>query len=205
MPQEIGLFEAIHTQRALRRFKPDPVSDEVVRRLIDAAIRAPSGANSQPWRFIVIRDADLKRQIAAYYLRSWRASYEDPARPRSGISDRVRSSAADMAENIQEAPAFIMACIHHDGSPSTLSRGGSIYPAVQNLLLAARGLGLASVLTSLHKRYEPEIKDLLEIPNDVETAALLPIGYPADRLRYGPTRRSAVEDVTYQDVWGRTA
>ena len=83
-----------------------------------------------------------------------------------------------------------------------MSRGSSIYPAVQNLLLAARGLGLGSVITSLHKGYEAEIKELLGIPNNVETAALLPIGYPADGVRYGSTRRNPVEAVTYLERWG---
>jgi nitroreductase len=83
-----------------------------------------------------------------------------------------------------------------------MSRGGSIYPAVQNILLAARGLGLGSVITSLHKRYENEIKELLGIPEDVETAALLPIGFPAEGSRYGPTRRAPVEEVTFYDRWG---
>ena len=97
---------------------------------------------------------------------------------------------------------LILACVEHDGSPGTMSRGSSIYPAVQNLLLAARGLGLGSVITSLHKQYEEEIKELLGIPQNVETAALLPVGFPVEGVRYGPTRRSPVEEVTYRERWG---
>ena len=203
MTQEIGLFEAMYTQRAIRQFKPDPVSDDVVRKLIEAATKAPSGGNSQPWRFLVIRDAESKRVIGEYYNRAWDAAYG--AQSTSTLQSHVRTSAANLAEHMHEVPVLIMACIQHDGSPGTMGRGSSIFPAVQNLLLAARGLGLGSVITSLHKRYEQEIKELLGIPENVETAALLPIGYPAEGVSYGPTRRSPVEEVTYPERWGSTS
>ena len=125
--------------------------------------------------------------------------------PPANVPPRRQAASNYMAEHMHEVPVLILACIEHDGGPSTMSRGGSIYPAVQNLLLAARGLGLGSVITSLHKRYEDEVKALLGIPENVETAALLPIGYPADGVTYGPTRRSPVEEVTYQERWGSTS
>ena len=202
MSEEIDLFEAMYTQRAIRRFKADPVSDEQVHKLIESATKAPSGANSQRWRFIVIRDAGTKRRIGDYYRLAWDAAYGSQADPPPTIQPRVRASAADLAEHIHEVPVMILACIEHDGGPSTMGRGSSIYPAVQNLLLAARVLGLGSVITSLHKRHEAEVKELLGIPENVETAALLPIGYPAEGTRYGPTRRSPVEDVAYRERWG---
>ncbi len=201
VPESIDLFEAMYTQRAIRRFKSDPVPDETISKLIDAAIRAPSGANQQNWKFIIIRDPAIKHPIGEYYRRAWEAAYDGPTSP-SPIEHRVRASAAELAENIAEVPVLILACIEHDGSPDTMSRGSSIYPAVQNLLLAARGLGLGSVITTLHKRFEQEVKALLGIPDNVETAALLPIGYPADGVGYGPTRRDPVEQVTYWDRWG---
>ena len=200
MTEEIGLFEAMYSQRAIRKFKPDPVPDELVRKLIESATKAPSGANQQPWKFIVIRDQELKREIGAYYLRAWRAAYGSSTSP-SPLEHRVKASATYLAEHIAETPVFILVCIEHDGSPSTLSRGSAIYPAVQNLLLAARGLGLGSVLTTLHKRHEQEIKELLGIPETVETAALLPIGYPAEGVTYGPTKRAPVDEVTFWDRW----
>jgi nitroreductase len=202
MPEEIGLFEAMHTQRAIRRFKSDPVSDDDIRRLLHAATKAPSGANQQTWKFIVIRDPELKRRIGGYYLQSWEAAYGSGTATPPRIQTSVRTSAAYLAEHMHEAPVLIMACLEHDGSPGTMSRGSSIYPAVQNILLAARGLGLGSVITTLHKRYEDEIKELLGIPGNVETAALLPVGHPADGVGYGPTRRAPVEDVTFWDRWG---
>jgi nitroreductase len=202
MSEDIGLFDAIYSQRAIRHLRPDPVTDEVVHRLIEAATKAPSGGNSQPWRFLVIRDKATRRMIADYYRRSWDQVYGAQSDGSSSLGDRVRSSATHLAENMAEVPVLILACIMHDGGASSMGRGSSIYPAVQNLLLAARGLGLGSVMTSLHKRYEDEIKQALGIPENVETAALLPIGYPAEGVRYGPTRRQPVEEVTYWERWG---
>jgi len=101
-------------------------------------------------------------------------------------------------------PVLILCCLQHDGSPSDINRGASIYPAVQNMLLAARGLGLASVLTTRPRRgFEREIKEKLRIPDNVDTAALLPLGYPAPGYRYGPTDRRPVEDVTFDETWGQ--
>ncbi len=202
MPEEIGLFEAIYSQRAIRQFKPDPIPDELIIKLIEAATKAPSSANRQTWKFIVIRDADLKRQIGHYYRLSWEAAYGGRTDSSSTLQTSVRTSSSNLAEHMHQAPVLILACAEHDGSSSTMSRGSTIYLAVQNLLLAARGLGLGSVITTLHKRYEKEIKELLGIPENVETAALLPIGYPAGDARYGPTSRRPVDEVTFWERWG---
>ena len=142
MPEEIGLFEAIYTQRAVRAFKPDPVPDEVIHKLIEAATKAPSGSNRQGWKFLVIRDVELKRKIGEYYNLARESRYGGGAAPVSNVPPRRQAASNYMAEHMHEVPVLILACIEHDGGPSTMSRGGSIYPAVQNLLLAARGLGL---------------------------------------------------------------
>ena len=204
MPDEIGLFEAIYSQRAIRKLKPDPVLDESIHKLTEAATKAPSGANRQSWKFLIIKDTELKRRIGEYYLKAWESAYGSQAARPATIQPHVRTSAEYLADHLHEAPVFIMACIEHDGSDSTLSRGSSIYPAVQNLLLAARALGLGSVLTTLHKRFESEIKDLLGIPDNVETAALLPVGYLSGEEIYGSTSRNPVKEVTYLERWGST-
>ena len=106
---------------------------------------------------------------------------------------------------------LVLACIRHDErnppsvvtSPGTLTRGGSISPAIQNLMLAARGLGLGTVPTVMHKLHESEVKAFLGIPENVETVALIPLGYPADGVSFGPTSRHPVEDVAFLDGWGR--
>ena len=204
MSDEIGLFEAMYTQRAIRHLKPDPVPEETIRKLIEAATKAPSGGNSQPWKFMVIRDASTKAQISDYYLRSWEAVYGSPAASKGSLQPHVRSSADHMARNMANAPVLILACLQRGDTPAAMAAGASIYPAVQNLLLAARGLGLGSVITTLHRSYEAEIKTLLGIPDNVETAALLPIGYPEEGDQYGPTRRAPVSEVTYWDRWGQS-
>ena len=202
MAEEIGLFEALYTQRALRKLKPDDVPDELITRLIEAATKAPSGSDSQPWRFLVIRDVETKRRIAEYYLKAWEQAYPDGS-VGDTISAGVYASADHLARNLADVPVLIMACIERRDREATFGLGGSIFPAVQNLLLAARALGLGSALTSLHKRYDSEIKALLGIPDNVETAALLPVGYPEDGTRYGPTRRAPVADVSYREKWGQ--
>ena len=202
MSEEIGLFDAIYSQRAIRYFKPDDVPDDMIRRLIEAGTKAPSGGNRQGWKFLVIRDAALKAKIGEYYEDGWERAYGAATETPSELLPHVRRSADYLARTIGQAPALIMACIEHDGGPSTMGRGGSIFPSVQNMLLAALGMGLGSCLTSLHKAHEDEIKELLGIPENVETAALLPVGFPADNARYGPTRRAPVEEVTYSDRWG---
>lgn len=199
---EIGLFEAIYTTRALRRFKPDPVPDDILRRVLDAAIRAPSGTNTQPWAFIVIKDPATKASLAEYYLDSWQAAYGERVAQLDSIADaslqRILRSADYLAHHLAEAPVLILVCGRgRGGAPS------STLPAVQNLMLAARGLGLGSVLTSIYKvKHEADVKMLLGIPDDWETVALIPLGYPRDK--FGPVRRKPVEEVTFYDRWGNT-
>ena len=200
MPEEIGLFEAMHTQRAIRYLKPDPVPDELIDKILEAAIRAPSGGNRQHWAFVVIRDPGTRKQIAQSFRSAPGSRVTPDMSPRQR---RIYAGVDHMAEHLGEVPVFIFACIHHDGSPSDMNRGASIYPAVQNILLAARGLGLGSVLITRQKMFEEELKRLLDIPENVETAALLPIGYRADGAGYGPNSRRSLAEVVYHESWGK--
>lgn len=198
------LFGAIHTQRAVRDFRPDPVPDEMVREVLDAAIRAPSGGNVQGWSFLVLKDPEVRGKVAAIYKRAWdegggaRLS-NDPDRSRA----RVYSTATYLAEHMAEVPVLVLACVRRGRSAPSFGLGSSIYPAVQNLMLAARGLGLGTVITTVHKVHDGEVKELLGIPEDVETAALIPLGYPGDNARFGGNRRKPVEEVAYRDHWGK--
>lgn len=199
----MDVFEAIGTLRAMRRLKPDPVSDEDLWRILDAAIKAPSGGNRQPWNFIVVRDPEAKRKLGEYYLDTWNKAYiAGPGRamlsdPRSARGYR---SAEHLAHHLAEAPVLIIATIRKDGSTVGPMAGGSIFPAVQNLMLAARALGLGTTLTTLHKLHEEEVKDLLGIPEQVETMALIPLGWP--KGRFGTPARLPVEKVVYWEKWG---
>lgn len=193
------LFDAIHSQRAIRHFSDQPVSDEAVETILRAAICAPSGGNRQPWRFVVMRDAEIKRQLAQWYLAAWQAVTADM----EALTQPYRHG-AELAQQMASVPVLILACIDHGDmgpGPGPITRGASIYPAVQNLLLAARALGLGTVLTTLHTQYEREIKALLHIPNRVETAALIPVGYPAEGVRWRHARRRPLSEVVFHERW----
>ena len=199
MPERIDLFDAIDTQRGIRYLRPDPVPDYLITRLLQAAIKAPSGGVRQGWGFIVIRDQETRRKIGELY----RTGSRFEIRPDMTAQERrVYAAAQHLEDHMEDVPVFILACIQAD--PGSINSGSSIYPAVQNILLAARGLGLGSVLTTRQMRFEQEIKQLLGIPEDVVTAALLPIGFPAEGSRYGPTRRRPLEEVAFSDRWGKS-
>jgi nitroreductase len=198
--ENISLFDAIHSQRAIRHFSDKPVSDEAIETILNAAIHAPSAGNRQPWRFVVLRDADLKRQLGQWYLAAWQAVTAGME-----VIPQPYRHGAELAQQMVTVPVLILACIDHgraNTGPGPVTRGASIYPAVQNLLLAARALGLGTVLTTLHTRYEREIKALLNIPETVETAALIPVGYPAEGARFGRARRMPLAEVVFYERWG---
>ena len=207
MPETIGLLDGLATTRSIRRFRPDPIPDELLRSVLKAATWAPSGSNTQAWRFVVVRDPDKRRQIGQLY-RAAVFEFYSPERLASETDvarQRMNAGAIYLAEHIgTEPPVLVIFCREAaSASPAGYrewTSGASIYPAVQNLLLAARASGLGGCLTTLHLRYEAEVKDLLGIPKSVDTCALVPLGYPRDR--FGPLRRRPVEDVTYLDAWG---
>jgi nitroreductase len=207
-PVESDFFEVIGTQRAMRRLKPDPVPEELIKQLIWAATRAPNGGNRQPWRFLVITAPETKKRIQELYLNAWeqyaKSGYTGTPRGMSpeaaAANERVVRSAQHLAEHVHEAPVLILACAFGQGPNQGIASGSSIYPAVQNLMLAARAIGLGTTLTTLHRWHEDEVRKLLGIPDTVETAALIPVGWPEGRFGAGP--RLPVEAVTYWDRWG---
>ncbi len=200
----MDIFEAINTQRAMRRLKPDPVPDELIWKLLDAAVKAPSGANRQPWNFIVIRDPQTKAKIAEWYLDGWNTAYgpfKQVAMATPAMA-KTYASADYLANHLAEAPVLIMATVNHAGVAPVSPPGASVYPAVQNLLLAARALGLGATLTTVYRTHEAEVKQFLGIPDNVETMALIPIGYPVGK--FGPTNRMPTEAVAYWEKWGQS-
>jgi nitroreductase len=202
------LFEAISTQRAMRRLKPDPVPDSTIRQVLAFATCAPSGGNRQDWSFVVVRDPATRARLGELYRESWgevmklpyyaRAAKEPP----DSAAGRLLASARYLSEHLGEAPVLILACIALDVSASsTLTTGASIYPAVQNLMLAARALGVGSCITTIHKYRDAEVKELLGIPANIETAALIPLGYP--RGKFTQVIRKPLSEVAYSDRWGQ--
>jgi nitroreductase len=209
MPDEshgLDLFEIIRTTRSMRRLKSDPVPNELIRKILEAGVCAPSGGNMQRWRFLVIRDPKIKQTVGALYKRAWNEQVAPRYRsgePAPGTSrerfERMLAAAEHLANHIHEAPVWIVPCL--EGGTPTRTSGSSIYPAVQNMLLAARALGLGTTLTTLYLNFEKESEAALGLPPDVHSYALLPIGYPMGR--FGPVRRIALADVVYEDQWGQ--
>jgi len=199
----MDIFETINSQRAMRRLKPDPVPEELIWKLLDAAVKAPSGGNRQPWNFIVIRDDETKARIAEWYLDGWSKAYGPvkQAAMANPVSARTYASADHLANHLAEVPVLIIATIKTAGVAPVSTSGASIYPAVQNLMLAARALGLGTTITTLHRTHEPEVKQLLGVPEGVDTMALIPLGYPVGR--FGPTSRIPTEKVVYWEKWGQ--
>lgn len=230
------VFELMSTMRAMRRLKPDPVPDEVLARLVEAATWAPSAANIQGYSFVVVTDrkvmarvAELWRVVCDFYVAALWLDYPDP--DEAAAADRVLQAIHYQRDHFHQTPALIVACYrlaeyrrlmrHHPGRFAralrrlglrrsvTLFRGmpalearveaASIYPAVQNLLLAARALGLAANLTSWHLFLEAEFKAALGIPRNVHTFALIPVGWPVGQ--FGSTRRRPAAELIHRDRW----
>ena len=221
---DIGLFEAIYSARSLRRLRPDPVLEGLITKILDAAIRAPSAGNAQSWAFVVVRDADIRRRLGAIYRKASdiaEAVYAARGRP-AHLSEqqfaRMLEAGAYLWNHLSEAPVLLIPCQRRpvvpprEALPPAIAarygdelayaeriRGASIYPAVQNILLACRALGLATVITTNHIRCEDEVKELLGIPADVDTFALMPIGWPVDR--FGPLSRRPLAEVVHAERW----
>jgi nitroreductase len=213
---DISLYEAMRTTRAVRRLRPDPIPDEVLRRVLEAATFAPSGGNRQAWRIIVVRDATLKEELAKRQRKYWSAYAAagrgtSDALPEKSRERTLKALAAGdyLAEHFHELPAILVVCFDPRGlmiTDAALGRasvvgGASIYPAVQNLLLACRAEGLGCVLTTLLCAAEAEIRPLLALPEPWATAAYVPIGYPVGR-GHGPLSRKPVEEMVYRDRFG---
>ena len=195
------LGEAIHTQRSIRRLRPDPLPIEDIRTIIEASSKAPSGGNTQPARYLVLTDRDVIRQFGALYHEAWWAKRRDEGRPwtrREEIpaEERVSRGAAQLADEMADAPCIVLALTTGKGQAS------SVLPGVQNLMLAARALGIGSVPTTLHPQVMDRVYDLLGIPATAEFHLCIPLGYP--RGRFGPTRRRPTSETTYLNRWGGT-
>jgi nitroreductase len=208
MAEEVpmDLTEAITTQRAVRRLRPDPVDDAVLLRCIGLAMKAPSAGNRQGTEWILVRDRTAKAALARRYRAAW-AVYGRGGRILYGRSERGRKildSVQWQVDHFEDIPVVIVACIRGVAIPVPgvlrSSRYGSVYPAVQNLLLACRAEGLGATLTTLPLWSQWAVRRILSIPWHVEPVAAIPVGWP--RGRYGPTTRRPVEDVVHLDRYG---
>ena len=222
----IDLFEAMYTARAMRRFKPDPVPDEIIDKILDAAIRAPSPTNAQSWVFMVVKDSEKRRRLAAIYAKAGHSI--EPAvshlfKDTGGAARidestmKILKSAMHLWDHLNDAPVLIIPCLKPTppawegaglgpeaikGMKALSPRmdGAGIYPAVQNIILACRAFGLGTVLTNMHAIFEDECKAVLEIPAAVTTWAILPVGYPSGK--FGALKRNPPSEVAFRDTWG---
>ncbi len=203
---DMPLEEAMSTQRAIRRLKPDPVDDALVLRLVELALKAPTGSNAQNWEFVVVRDAEVKarlarfnRQALALYGRAGRwVGRDDPAML------RVLDAVDWQRDHFEEIPVVIVACLRGPRLPfppvAASSYYGSVFPSVQNLLLAARAAGLGAALITLPLWSTVLARRALGLPWNVTPCAVVPLGWP--RGRYGPTRRRPVGEVVHLNRYG---
>ena len=204
---QMPLAEAMRTQRAVRRLRQDPVDDQTVLELLRLAVKAPTGSNAQSWEFLVVRDPDVKHQLARLNRQAW-SIYRRVARSkaRGDISQaRILAAVQWQADHFEEVPVVIVACLHGRpplfGSPlQGASFYGSIFPAVQNLLLAARSAGLGATLTTLPLWSVTLARRTLGLPGRITPVAAIPLGWPQGR--YGPTTRRPVRDLVHLDRYG---
>jgi len=215
----VDLIDAILSTCAVRRFRPEPLDDEDVRTCLRAAVQAPSGGNIQPWQFVVVTDADTRRAIGAVYRRAYdryepaMAAIRPPARSSDEevAFERMRRSARYLAEHLGEAPVLVLVCMPAISMTLTDAEGpldvgtpyASVYPAVQNLMLAARALGIGTTLTTVYRIYQEEVRRLCAVPDRYEIVALVPMGRPVHGpTAFRPRPRRPADTVTHWNRWG---
>ena len=203
----MDLNEALYTTRAMRRVSSDPIPADVVQSMLDAAIRSPSGGNTQNWRWLTVTDRATVNELGVLYSEAWvelNATFykgvKEAATERGDDTTlRVISSSQWLADNFDQVPLVVLP--YHRSDPS----GASIYPAVWSLMLAARGHGVGTTLTTLLGMFkQAEVAELLGVPSDKgwQNAAAIPCGYPLGR--WGVAKRAPVHEVVYEERWGET-
>lgn len=207
-----AVLDAMATTRAIRRYRPDPIPEADLARMLWHATRAPSGSNRQPARYVVLRDGPAATEARALLGRAYRAAWgdkrsahgfdrgsgADPTSPKA----RAARAMQDYVDNFERIPVVVLACLRRWRKPH-VTEGASVYPACQNLLLAARALGYGGVMTMWHGLVDAELREVLGIPDDVVIAGTITLGRPAGG--HGPVRRLPLRDVVYDDRWGASA
>lgn len=194
---DMNIGEVMFSQRAIRKLKPDPISDEDIKTILDGASKAPNGANQQPCRFLVIKDRNKISEFGKLYHEAWWAKRWDEHQwtKREDIpkEDKTHQASMQLADEMKNAPLVILVF-------STVpNKANSIFPAVQNLLLSARALGIGSTLTALHAKVMDRVYDTFKIPKNMELHCCIPLGYP--RGKFGPTQRKPTAETTYYNEW----
>jgi nitroreductase len=195
---DTDLFAVVHRQRAARSFSPEPIPDELIARVLDAATFAPSAENMQPWEFVVVRDKAARRQLGDVMQRAWAGGAKDFVAARIPVG-MLADVDRGMTGGVAGAPVLVVVAADTErGLKQTVP--SSIFPAVQNLLLAATALGLGSALTTLATAFADEVRALTALPDHVQPVALIPLGFPARPL--GPPRRDPFSEHTHRERYG---
>ena len=210
------IYEAMSSLRAVRRLKPDPIPDDVMARIFQAAAWAPTGGNTQPFRIVAVSDRDKMAVFQEMYHTEWqnytrgmRDGLDQMPEPQKDSTTKMLKAGDYLADHMAETPQLLVFCFNPKmmaitdsdlGRPSIVG-GGSVYTAVQNLMLACRTEGLGCVLTTLLCMREAEIRDLLSIPDNWFTCAHIPIGYPVLK-GHGPIKRRPISKMVFTDTWG---
>ncbi len=210
---DMPLREAMLTQRAVRRLLPDPVDDAIVLRCIELALKAPTGSNGQNWEFVVVKDRGVKERLGAQYARAWKlygGVGKAVVQRRRPEMTKVLDAVEWQVKHFAELPVLVVCCLRGNRVPlmpmppiAESSFYGSIYPSVQNLLLAARAMGLGASLITLPLWSTTAARAILRMPVTVTPCCVVPLGWP--RGRYGPTTRKPVGEVTHLDRYGNRA
>jgi nitroreductase len=190
----MSVGEVIFTQRSIRRFRPEPIPLEEIRLIVEAAVRAPNGGNQQVARFVIVNDRAMIRDFGGLYREAWWAKRRDEGfQSRADLPARF-GPAAGLADSMSEVPCIVFALAMRNGPAD------SVIPAVQNLMLAARAIGIGSVPTTLHSSVMPRFRGMFGIPDDVGFHFCVPLGYPQGH--FGPNVRRPTSDTTFLNGWG---
>jgi nitroreductase len=196
----MSVGEAMFTQRSIRRFRPDPLAVEDLRLILDAAMRAPNGGNRQIARFLVVTDREQIRRFGELYHEAWWAKRWDDhrwTRPEDiPADDRVHQAAMGLADHMRDVPCVVLAFAEPPGPAN------SVIPACQNLMLAARALGIGSIPTTLHAKVMDRVHALFAVPPATTFHFCIPLGYPGAGARFGGSRRRPTSETTYWNRWG---
>ena len=206
-----AFFDLVGRVRAMRRLKPDPIPEDVIWKVLNAGVQAPSGQNTQPWKFVLVRDAEPKRWFAEHYAAAFESRFGMIADPRKRGDVRTSGQLGALyhqIDHLHEAPVILLVCGKRDWPfkvPEEERVGlappnyGAVYPCVQNILLACRALGLGAALTTMHQVFEDELHEYFQIPQTYGVVVAMPIGYPLGK--FGPVTRIPAEQKTFIDRW----
>lgn len=195
-------FEAMETCRAMRHLKPDPVPEDAIRKVVHAATRASNPGNSQGWDFVILRDTDGKARIGSALREIMHPVIDGMAARDSGARANMYSGVKHLMDTFESVPVYVFVCgrvVYPPQSPQKELVPAALYPASQNLIVAARALGLGTTFTTFHTMVEPIVREVLALPDDLVLGVMIAMGWP--ERPFGPVKRKPLDDVLHWDRW----